>query len=216
MISAQAVATDGQTNDALIAQLKESMNCQSHGTVHASSTKVLNTQSGHSHQQNMQIVASTDSINFSQSSASLIITSGNKLGTGQIVLHCQRAASSSSQSPIVRSGSPLQSALTASEILGQVTSLLESSPVTLEEKQHLQTTAFASPCSSTKDTNKALPCSPSSLVSSNSSSFVSQDQAHLKSTKAVLSSYTATSKPVLPTIASTRTRRIKTPKQYDL
>uniref|UniRef100_A0A0B6ZSG9 Uncharacterized protein n=2 Tax=Arion vulgaris TaxID=1028688 RepID=A0A0B6ZSG9_9EUPU len=206
---------DKQTNDIFLAQLKGNLNLQSQSSDH---TKVLNTstQPGENtnYQQNLQIVNSTGSINFSPSTASLIITSGNKLGTGQIVLHCQRAASSSPQSPVIKPHSPLLCVSTASETLGQVTSLLESSPVAVGDKQKPQTPEFGNPSSSSKDVE--LSSAYLSSSSSSSSSYVNQVQTTPKSNKTMASSYSTTSKQVLPTIASTRTRRIKTPKQYDL
>ncbi|XP_067656607.1 KAT8 regulatory NSL complex subunit 3-like isoform X3 [Haliotis asinina] len=94
----------------------------------------------------------------------------------------------------------------STEPLGKVSSLLESSPVL--------SPAAPSPGPSSSP--------PSSAIPKTVEAELSQDLSPTSKTspksgpKGVTSSYSATAKSVLPTIASTRTRRIRTPKQYDL
>lgn len=182
----------------------------------SSSIRILSTVSTQAveseRQQKLHFVSCTSSVTFSPSSASLIITPGNI--TGQSMLQCQRAVSNSMQSTVV--GSPLMNISTSTESIGHVTSLLESSPITMEEKQSLETSGFDNLSSPEKQITTFIPLTLPSLSSTSSSSFITHDLSNLKSSKSVVSSYTATSKPVLPSVASTRTRRIKTPKQYDL
>ncbi|XP_046562745.1 LOW QUALITY PROTEIN: KAT8 regulatory NSL complex subunit 3-like [Haliotis rubra] len=94
----------------------------------------------------------------------------------------------------------------STEPLGKVSSLLESSPV-------------LSPSAPSPGPSSSP---PSSAIPKTVEAELSQDLSPTSKTspksgpKGVTSSYSATAKTVLPTIASTRTRRIRTPKQYDL
>ncbi|BFY97883.1 hypothetical protein BsWGS_00923 [Bradybaena similaris] len=182
----------------------------------SSSIRILNTVSTQAvepeRQQKLHFVSCTSSVTFSPSSASLIIAPGNI--TGQSMLQCQRTLSNSVQSTVA--SSPLMNISASTDSVGQVASLFESSPITMEEKQTLETSGFESLSSSEKQITKFIPPALPSLTLASSSSFITHDLSSLKSSKSVVSSYTATSKPVLPSVASTRTRRIKTPKQYDL
>ncbi|RUS85827.1 hypothetical protein EGW08_006379 [Elysia chlorotica] len=72
-----------------------------------------------------------------------------------------------------------------------------------------QTENSNSACSSSPHTSSPLPSPSKSSTSPSAQSNIS------KSNKSSIS-YTATPKPVLTSVASTRTRRIKVPKQYDL
>ncbi|XP_048237390.1 KAT8 regulatory NSL complex subunit 3-like isoform X2 [Haliotis rufescens] len=94
----------------------------------------------------------------------------------------------------------------STEPLGKVSSLLESSPV-------------LSPSAPSPGPSSSP---PSSAIPKTVEAELSQDLSPTSKTspksgpKGVTASYSATAKTVLPTIASTRTRRIRTPKQYDL
>ncbi|KAJ8317336.1 hypothetical protein KUTeg_005240 [Tegillarca granosa] len=103
--------------------------------------------------------------------------------------------------------------MTTSETLGKVSSLLESSPIT--QKPTLSIVSCSSVSSQTvlavsKGDNSSPGPSSDTTVSNISGS------KHTKSPSSTVTSYTTSAKPVLPTVASTRTRRIRTPKQYDL
>lgn len=98
------------------------------------------------------------------------------------------------------------------ETLGKVNSLLESSPVL----QRTVTTIVTPSNTVSYSVSKAVETSPKKTtitVTSSSHTTVSKSN---KATSAATTSYTATPKSVLSTVAATRTRRIRTPKQYDL
>lgn len=98
------------------------------------------------------------------------------------------------------------------ESLGKVSSLLESSPIT--EKTKTVTTASET----TQSTISVVHIKPnivSGAPAPSSGHHVTKSTTP-KAPSATISSYTSTAKPVLSSVASTRTRRIKTPKQYDL
>ena len=98
------------------------------------------------------------------------------------------------------------------ESLGKVSSLLESSPVI--EKAKTVVTSSESTQSSVSIVH-IKPNIVSGAPVSTAGHHVVKSTAH-KTPSSVVTSYTPTAKPVLSTIAATRTRRIKTPKQYDL
>lgn len=100
------------------------------------------------------------------------------------------------------------------ESLGKVSSLLESSPITEKAK-----TVTMSPESTHSNTGVSVVHIKPNIVSgapaSSSGHHVTKSSAP-KAPSVTVTSYTPTAKPVLSTTASTRTRRIRTPKQYDL
>ncbi|XP_005089509.1 KAT8 regulatory NSL complex subunit 3 [Aplysia californica] len=162
--------------------------------------------------------------------STLVMTPASKASysPGQIVLQYKSPSSHTLLSHgSSKPGSPQMVIATTSETLGQVTSLLESSPITLGD-QRRGSSILSSPSQGGQDSpsplSKAMsrlsapsPSSSSAVSSTSSSPNPSQSSSGAtRASKTTISSYTATSKPVLPTIASTRTRRIKTPKQYDL
>ena len=98
------------------------------------------------------------------------------------------------------------------ESLGKVSSLLESSPITEKTKTVISTSEAIQPAVSIVHIKPNI---VSGTPASTSGHHISKSSSH-KAPSAVVTSYTPTAKPVLSTIASTRTRRIRTPKQYDL
>ncbi|XP_023933273.1 KAT8 regulatory NSL complex subunit 3 [Lingula anatina] len=124
---------------------------------------------------------------------------------------------------------PVTHLVISTETLGKVSSLMETSKPITKEAGHAVTTVIPSqlPVSgfhsiastlqqtSTPSPNRTTsPASTNTLVRSSSGSSSSKPSNKAPSTAIV--SYSTTSKPVLTSIAATRTRRIKTPKQYDL
>jgi len=208
---------------------------------------------------------------------------------GTIMLQYKSPTTISPISPSLNQESPKMVIATTTETLGQVTSLLESSPITLGDQHHrssvtaissadlkYQSTPKSKPISlisSTASISSKLPTTPSissklpttpsissklpstpsissklpstasissklpttssissklpttpsissklpstASISSNISSSP-QTVSTTKASKTSICTYTSATKPILPTVASTRTRRIKTPKQYDL
>ena len=110
------------------------------------------------------------------------------------------------------SSGPSRQVQEVEESLGKVSSLLESSPVIEKAK------TVATSSESTQSSVSIVHIKPN-IVSgapvSTAGHHVVKSTVH-KAPSSVVTSYTPTAKPVLSTIAATRTRRIKTPKQYDL
>ena len=96
------------------------------------------------------------------------------------------------------------------ESLGKVSSLLESSPITEKTK-----TTSPEPLHSNISVVHIKPNIISGAPASSSGHHVTKSSTP-KPPSATVASYTSTAKPILSTAGSTRTRRIKTPKQYDL
>ncbi len=116
----------------------------------------------------------------------------------------------------VRSGTPTTSVggtLPTTETLGRVPSVIDTPKSVVKDISRITTPTTNTGPPSTSSSPVTM--TPSSMKSSPASSTGSSSGTP-KAKSSATTSYTATSKPVLPTIASTRTRRIKTPKQYDL
>ncbi|CAL1526700.1 unnamed protein product [Lymnaea stagnalis] len=193
-----------------------------------------------------QNVSTITSKTFSTNPTSLIITPGNKLGTAQIVLQCRTTPAlqqpiktttiaTSSQQPAklsapstplipaksictlpesVKSNTPAVTSaeeltLLRNETIGRVTSISSKTPVTQTDTCQVVFSTHDNQDPVTKPSVKTVPSPPLSLASPATGSIS-------KGSKSVSASYTATPKSVLSTAASTRTRRIRTPKQYDL
>lgn len=142
------------------------------------------------------------------------VTEGNivtvSLTSDKSIIH---SAPSTTKTQVTGSAITKSMVSTSVETLGKVNSLLESSPV-------IQRTNIVTPSSSqvgsnttTKSYDITLKKTSATVTATHSGSVSSRSS---KSTSTAVTSYTATPKPSLSTIAATRTRRIRTPKQYDL
>ena len=105
-----------------------------------------------------------------------------------------------------------EKAMEVEESLGKVSSLLGSSPIT--EKTKTVTTS-PEPLHSKISVVHIKPNIVSGAPASSSGHHVTKSGTP-KPPSATISSYTSTAKPIFSSAGTTRTRRIKTPKQYDL
>ncbi|KAL4231455.1 KAT8 regulatory NSL complex subunit 3 [Mactra antiquata] len=100
------------------------------------------------------------------------------------------------------------------ETLGKVSSMLESSPITeYATNQSVRSGGPSCVSSITFSHQKTL---PTHIGTMNIGTPVSTPRSIPRASPSVSLSYTATPKPSLTTLSSTRTRRIRTPKQFDL
>ncbi|KAL3865186.1 hypothetical protein ACJMK2_006802 [Sinanodonta woodiana] len=115
---------------------------------------------------------------------------------------------------------PITTVLVTNETLGRVSSLLESSPVTGRPASSATVStqsSFGMMTGKVSDGNDQRSVGQPHMMSVSTQSGSSGSASrYSKAPSGTTSSYTTTAKTVLPTIASTRTRRIRTPKQYDL
>ncbi|XP_059148719.1 KAT8 regulatory NSL complex subunit 3-like [Physella acuta] len=134
---------------------------------------------------------------------SLMVNPANKHSTAQIVFQCRTTPTSVQQTKV---DSPKHVISTCTETLGQVTSILPASPV-----RQVEPAVMGSSDESNSGTKQVTPSQSVAPLPSTSHTHSTKSY-----TKTTTSSYATTPKSALPTVASTRTRRIKTPKQYDL
>ena len=144
------------------------------------------------------------------------VTEGNivtvSLTSDKSIIH---SAPSTTKTQVTGSAITKSMVSTSVETLGKVNSLLESSPVIQRTSTNIVTPSSSQVGSNTttKSYDITLKKTSATVTATHSGSVSSRSS---KSTSTSVTSYTATPKPALSTIAATRTRRIRTPKQYDL
>lgn len=143
------------------------------------------------------------------------VTEGNivtvSLTSDKSIVH---SSPSSTKTQLTGSGLNKSVVTSSIETLGKVNSLLESSPVIQRTSTNIVTPSSSQVGSYTVTKSFDITPKKSSATTTSHSGSVSSRSAKAAST--AVTSYTATPKPALSTIAATRTRRIRTPKQYDL
>ncbi|KAK3610444.1 hypothetical protein CHS0354_016623 [Potamilus streckersoni] len=140
-------------------------------------------------------------------------------GQGSVIM--DKTLPKTSISTLSGSTKPTTTVLVNNETLGKVSSLLESSPVTGRPTSSATVSTqstFGMVTGKASDGNDQWSSvgQPHMMSVSTQSGSGGSASRYSKAPSGTTSSYTPTAKAVLPTIASTRTRRIRTPKQYDL
>lgn len=134
---------------------------------------------------------------------------GSAIGSPSILKQVNPFSATVATAPTHR---PSSSTDTREETLGKVSSMLESSPVTERQSQVIDLSAKYVPGAVQEQKSVATPVAtiPVSVVSMATKGSTS------RAPPSVSTSYTATPKQSLSNLAQTRTRRIRTPKQFDL
>lgn len=135
---------------------------------------------------------------------------GLAIGSPSILKQVNPFTATVATAPTQRPSSSIDT--TREETLGKVSSMLESSPVTERQSQVIDLSAKYAPGAVQEQKSVATPVAtiPVSVVSMATKGSTS------RAPPSVSTSYTATPKQSLSNLAQTRTRRIRTPKQFDL